>query len=272
MEWPFTALQSLLFTLINIVVGILVNIVGVGGVLVVPAAAIILQCNTKLAISSALCSFVPGATANATSKIYTKVISHEEAAQVFLGAAIGACLSVFSLEFISSTAIQLLVGLVALFSGSWEIYKWKAIQTTQTPQQDDDNNKYIVKSRAESFFLGMFTGFGSGLSGTGGPILLLPVLLLRYSEVPVMNLVAIAQCASAALTIFSTVTNLVKGSDIEWHIVTLAVAGNMTGLPLGHIIGKRLAKKKGGIILLRIGVAGFLCLLGFYMALVVVVG
>ena len=84
--------------------------------------------------------------------------------------------------------------------------------------------------------IGLAVGVGSGLSGTGGPILLLPVLLLMRQDLA--RSVAAALVLQVPIALASTTVHAVLGRlDV---LLALAIAA---GLSLGVWIGRRLAKR-----------------------------
>ena len=57
--------------------------------------------------------------------------------------------------------------------------------------------------------LGGLTGFGSAMSGTGGPLILLPILLWLY--VPVISAIGVAQAVQLPIALLATGGNFLSG-------------------------------------------------------------
>ena len=85
-----------------------------------------------------------------------------------LGAAAGAALTAWTPE----TWIRLWIGAIALASGVHNLWLLHRLQQGASPKASDR-----WPSRGALAAMGLVVGLGSALSGTGGPLLLLPLLL-----------------------------------------------------------------------------------------------
>ena len=142
--------------------------------------------------------------------------------------------------------INLLIAFLALGSAIREFLK----------QQNKSHDCAIVISRSKLIFIGAFTGFFSALSGTGGPLILIPLML--WSSVPITIAIGLAQSIQLPISVFATIGNSWSG------ILNLSVAIPLaTGIAFGTyyggiwIRGVSTSKIKKGvaIILAAIGIA-----------------
>jgi hypothetical protein len=114
--------------------------------------------------------------------------------------------------------------------------------------------------RAKRFVLvsiGLVVGFGSALTGTGGPVLLLPILILI--NVPALAAIGLSQVIQVPIAIFASAGFFIFGRiDIE--------LGVQLGLVLatGVVVGANIAHKVSADQLRRI-VAVALVVVGFFM-------
>ena len=112
----------------------------------------------------------------------------------------------------------------------------------------------IVKSKL--IFIGAVTGYFSALSGTGGPLILIPLML--WSSVPITMAIGLAQSIQLPISIFATVGNSWSG------ILNLSIAIPLaTGIAFGTYFGgiwirgvpTSQIKKGVAIVLALIGIA-----------------
>jgi uncharacterized protein len=100
--------------------------------------------------------------------------------------------------------------------------------------------------------VGAFVGFGSALTGTGGAVLLVPVLLLL--RVPVLAAVGAAQAVALPIVAFSTAGFLLYGS-VEF---ALGTAAGLVGA-VGVVAGARIAHAVPAATLRRVVATALLC-------------
>ena len=100
--------------------------------------------------------------------------------------------------------------------------------------------------------IGAFVGFGSALTGTGGAVLLVPVLLLL--RVPVLAAVGAAQAVALPIVAFSTAGFLLYGS-VEF---ALGTAAGLVGA-VGVVAGARIAHAVPAATLRRVVATALLC-------------
>jgi uncharacterized protein len=100
--------------------------------------------------------------------------------------------------------------------------------------------------------IGAFVGFGSALTGTGGAVLLVPILLLLRT--PVLASVGAAQVVALPIVGFSTAGYVLYGSV---HFALGTVAGLVGAV--GVVIGARIAHAAPATALRRVVATALLC-------------
>jgi len=245
-------LTLVLVLLAALLVGALIGCVGIGGVLLPPALVYLGGFGFHAAAATSTWAFLFCATAGTWSYSGRGTIDWRMAAWLgagvvpaaFLGARANAALPEGLLMAILA-ALMVLTGSDALLRGS----------------RGGGGGERRLGAPA-LLAVGAFVGFGSALTGTGGAVLLVPVLLLL--RVPVLAAVGAAQAVALPIVAFSSAGFLLYGSvDIA-----LGTAAGLVGA-VGVVAGARIAHAAPAATLRRVVATALLCaglLIGGQMA------
>ena len=103
--------------------------------------------------------------------------------------------------------------------------------------------------------LGMVTGIGSAITGTGGPVILLPLLLIAGTEP--RSAVGLAQSVQVPIGLFATAGNVVF-SQVPFGFASLLAAFTIVGVAAGalyvHRSTLRTYRLAIGILLFCVGI------------------
>ena len=113
--------------------------------------------------------------------------------------------------------------------------------------------------RASDWLVGAAAGFASALTGTGGPMVLVPILVWRGT--PLLTAIALGQIVQLPVAIVATVGNAVSGGV---DLATGALVGVM--LAPGVLLGRRAAEAMPLVIVAR-AIAVLLIGTGAWLAL-----
>jgi len=207
----------------SVVVGVLIGGVGIGGVLLVPMLAYVFKVDVHVAIAAAMFSYLFSGLVGAT--IYTRKRSIEwtMALWLFLGAMPAAFAGAMTSSMIPPRGLELLIAVLIVFAGA------NALLT----RGDDDRGERMLKPVALAV-IGAVTGFGSALTGTGGPLVLVPILV--WLKVPTLTAVGLSQAIQLPIASLATIGNFIYGS------VDMVVGGVIAvALMIGAAVGARLA-------------------------------
>ena len=244
MDAPTLALIGTL----SIFIGILIGGIGIGGVLLVPMLTIVFGLSIHSAISVAMFSYIFSGLVGAILYARQRSINWKMAFWLFLGAIPAAFAGSFLSSVISARGLELFIAVLIIFVGA---------NAVMSGGQVVDNQKSLNKTTLVG--LGTVTGIGSALSGTGGPLILVPILV--WLKVPVLTAVGLSQAVQLPVATLATVGNFIYGYiDISIGI-TLALA-----LMAGASIGARVAHSVSGTTLKNI-VAWVLVAVGIFMVL-----
>jgi uncharacterized protein len=124
----------------------------------------------------------------------------------------------------SSLLLEVLIGLLTAASGVYALLA--------SPAGDGAHSNAI--SSPALGFIGAVTGFGSALSGTGGPLILVPILI--WLDVPVLTAIGLSQAIQLPIALLATAGNFFSGNLDPTLGVLLAA-----GLAIGTFVGARIA-------------------------------
>ncbi len=145
---------------------------------------------------------------------------------------------------LSGTALTIILATLISFSG------YNALKNRKT---DFQPRKQINK--ITSILIGLGVGFGSSLTGTGGPVLLVPILLL-LQFVPLIA-VGISQAIQIPIAIFATIGFILYG-EINFSLgLTLGIVqslGVIFGGKIAHNLPQKRLSKVVAITLLGVGI------------------
>ncbi|NYT66569.1 sulfite exporter TauE/SafE family protein [Alcaligenaceae bacterium] len=231
-----------------ILAGMLIGATGIGGVLVVPALISLSDISAPKAIAASSLAFgFPGAAALWFLR-YER--SHLQGAlAVALGAVPGAALGAALVHRFDTRIIFVLITATLFVAGLRGLLAKK--NATVNPA-----SKPVPKTHLVS--IGVLVGVGSALTGTGGPVLLIPLLMLIHQ--PLRMAIVIGQAVQLPIALAALVTHTLA-SSVDWTLVTtLGVV-----LLLASLVGQQAARKIP-VDLLRSALSVFLLLTGFWFS------
>jgi hypothetical protein len=145
----------------------------------------------------------------------------------------------------SARWLEAIIAVLVLFSG---IYAFR--QTA--PRLSSDARA----APAGLAVVGGITGFGSALSGTGGPLVLIPILV--WMKLPLLTAVGLSQVIQLPVAALASVGNFQLGEvDVgaSLAIAVLLVLGVMVGARLAHRLPASLLKRIVATVLIAVGIA-----------------
>jgi uncharacterized membrane protein YfcA len=214
--------------------GLCVGLTGIGGVLVVPGLSALEGMPLTRAVPASTLAFLFTGLV-ATWKLQARrraaaapgTAGQDRPALLILqiAALLGAALGALSLRWVSGTGMHLALAVLALGSGLQSLLS-RVVPDTATPR--------ITPPALAG--IGLAVGLGSAWSGTGGPILLLPVLMVL--AMPTRAAIGMAQAVQLPIALAATAVNWWAG-QLDWAL------GAMLGavLVIGWLAGDWLAAR-----------------------------
>ena len=229
---------------IGLLVGVLIGCIGIGGVLLVPSLVYLGGMDVHIAIASCMFSYLFSGAMGAFEFAKRRSIRWSMCGWLCAGAMPGAYLGALSLAFIPGIALELLIVCLMVFVG---LHALRREPSQAAPAATLSNQRLAA--------IGLVTGAGSALSGTGGPLLLVPILV--WLQVPVLTAVGLSQVIQLPVAAFATAGNALHGTidlTVGAGIAVLLMLGVMLGARLAHRVSAGSLKRMVAIALLAVGI------------------
>ncbi len=148
---------------------------------------------------------------------------------LIIGAAPGAYLGSITVLALHSITLEVFVFVLVVVSGIGALFS--------KPRQQDASGVDTVPN-AVLLVLGFVVGYGSSVTGTGGPLLLVPSLLIL--NFPVLVSVGLSMAIQIPITSVATLGHFLHGS-IDWVLAAPVAIGVSAGIVLGAVIAHRIS-------------------------------
>lgn len=224
-------------------VGILVGCVGVGGVLLAPALAYVGGLELHAAMATGMWSFLfTGVVGTAT---YVRRGSVDWQMARWLGVAVvpAALLGARGNAMLSVGALTALLAALLVVTG---------LHALSRPSRRE--RPAPVPGVAALLLIGVLVGFGSALTGTGGPALLVPILVLL--GIPTLAAVSASQVVQVPVAAAATLGYALSGGiDVGLGTVlgSSAAGGVVVGARIAHATPARILRRVVGSALVGAG-------------------
>lgn len=241
----FSALQLAVLIPIGVLVGLLIGMMGVGGVLLVPSLTYLGGAPIHTAIVACMASYIVSGIVGAVMYARRGSIRWDMALWVCGGAVPGAYLGAILAVALPAAALELIIAVVIVFAGidAWRDKEFRSADSAQL-------------STIKLLGVGAITGVGSAMSGTGGPLLLVPILL--WMNVPVLTAIGLSQVIQVPIAVMATAGN-VYHSQVNFvlagGIAALMVTGVIVGARLAHRLPTTVLKRTISLVLIVVGAA-----------------
>ena len=147
--------------------GLMIGCIGIGGVILVPALVFLVGIPIKIAIPAAMFAYIVSGLVASFVFARNKSIHWDLAAWLCAGAAPTAFIGAWAVSVVNPRVLEVGLGLLTFLSG---INSLLMRQSANEPDQSSVSHVTLSGYRR-------ITGFLSSLSGTGGPLVLVPILI-----------------------------------------------------------------------------------------------
>jgi Predicted permeases len=232
---------------ISFVVGALIGCVGAGGVLIIPALEYIFGLDTHMAMGTALFSFI--FTGSLGTVLYTRKKSMDWRLTVplCLGSVITAYIGALSSAYLSARLLNVLLASMIIFSGVCSL-------RNRVPVFCENSGLKVPGGFFRVLAIGAGVGLICGMTGAGGPILSVPVMIVF--GFPALPTIAASQVLQITLSSAGSVGNIMNGTinfGIVWWITALEMSGVAFGVWVAHKVNSATLKKTVAVVCILVG-------------------
>ena len=190
--------------------------------MLVPALVHLAGISVHVAIPAAMMSYIVTGLAGTFLYARARSVKWNMAGWLSAGAIPGAMAGAFTANLAPGVLIESLIGLFAALSGLHTLFSRRARHCSEGRP---------VSNRALCF-LGIITGFASALTGTAGPLVLVPLLMAL--DFAVLTAVGLSQAIQLPVALVATGVNFHSGS------LDLKLGGLLAlGVPVGVWAGSK---------------------------------
>jgi uncharacterized membrane protein YfcA len=238
-------MESIAYVALGATAGLLIGCVGIGGVILVPALVYLAGASFQTAIAAALCAFIVSGIVGMYAYAKAGTIRWPATAWSWLGALPCALGGALLLNGVAPAVLELAIGLLTAGAG---------VQVLARRRDAPEPKLERTLSAPSLTAIGAVTGFLSALTGTGGPLVLLPILVSL--DVPLLASLGLAQAIQLPVAAAATVGNLFTGAlDVRLGL-TLAggiALGTWIGAKAAHALPTELLRKAVAVLLVLAG-------------------
>ncbi len=228
-----------------ILVGTLIGAIGIGGVLLVPLLTLVTGMGVHVAIASAMFSYLFTGIVGAAEYARRGTIQWRTGLWLCLGGMPGAYVGALTTWMLPSSVLEVVIGSLVFASG---IKAMRPASAEGLTPRDVHPGLLLV--------IGVVTGFGSAITGTGGPLVLVPILLaLKVAPLTAVGLSQIIQIPIAILATWGNVSFGHVDFKVGLMLSVLLVLGVIIGAKIAHQVSKQALTKVIAVALLGAGAA-----------------
>ncbi len=226
-----------------LLVGALIGSIGIGGVLLVPSLMYLGNVDVHIAIATSSFSYLFSGAAGGLLYLRKGVIKWPMAGALVAGAMPGAFLGAATMASTPAVVLELVIAALIGIAGVHALI------------QDAEHGCAVeFFGNRKLFAIGFAVGYGSAASGTGGPLILVPILL--WLGTPVLTAIGLSQVIQVPIAILASVGNVVN-EKIDFMlgawISIFLVAGIVIGARFTSRLSPLFLKKAAAALLIGSG-------------------
>lgn len=241
-----TALAAIALGMLGVLAGLLIGCVGIGGVILVPALVYFGGVPIHSAIAAAMMSYL--LTGLVGTLVYEREnsIRWDMAGWLCAGAMPAAFIGALAADGASPFSLEILIGLLTAASGVHALLA----------RQGNEHSRSKPTSSILLGCIGAITGFGSALSGTGGPLILVPILI--WLQLPVLTAIGLSQAIQLPIAVLATAGNVIAGNldpAMGGFLAVGLAVGAFAGARIAHALPQAALRRAVAMVLVAVGVA-----------------
>jgi len=223
-------IASVLLAAVAVAVGLFIGAVGVGGILLIPALTYLGGVPIHTATATALFTFAFTGVLGTVLFQRRGSIDWRLAVPVCTGAVVASVLGAWVNSLIDARPLGLVIAAIIVASGFY-------ILRSGPEREDARRDARTPGSSTLLTGIGVASGFGSGLSGAGGPLFSVPLMVMT-GFVP-LAAVGVSQVLQIVAAVFGTAGNLAFGRidfALAAWLLAFELVGVVAGVRLAHAL------------------------------------
>lgn len=238
-------MTSVLVAALAFVAGAFIGAIGIGGIILVSGLIYLVGLSPQTAIAACMLGYL------VTGIVGTWVYAREGSIRwpmvgwLSLGAMPTALVGAWATAIAPPVLLELGIGLLTAGAGLNALLS--------SPAQAASGGEPGVATLGA---IGAFVGLGSAVTGTGGPLLLVPIML--WLEAPVLLAIGLAQAIQIPIAALATIGNAIFGSlDLKLGalLAVALAAGSWIGAWMAHLTPRETLRRVVAIVLAMVGAA-----------------
>ncbi|MDY0221685.1 MAG: sulfite exporter TauE/SafE family protein [Desulfobacterium sp.] len=232
---------------VSLIVGTLIGCVGVGGILLIPALSVFAGLTTHVSMATALFTFIFTGIVGTYLFQRRGTIDWRITIPVCVGATFFGYIGALVNSKVDASLLNIILSLIIIFAGFYTMY----------PRAADDSGRLDGRSTLQKLMLvaiGATVGFGSGLTGVGGPVLSVPIMvIIGFSP---LTSIATSQVIQIVAAISGTIGNLQYGAidfGVGSWVTIVELIGVFAGVYLAHNVKTNHLRNIVGIACILVG-------------------
>ena len=232
-------------------VGLLIGTVGIGGVLLIPALKLLTPLSIQASMATALFTFV--FTGIVATVLFQRrgSIDWRITTPLCVGGAVFGFVGAWANSKLDASVLTLILAGLIMFAGLYTLFSPSVARRAAFDGRPRARRNLL-------FVVGAVTGFGSGLTGVGGPALAVPMMMtLGFAPLATIGASQVVQILAA---VSGSAGNLFHGAiDFKLAAILTAfeVAGVCVGVYVAHAVNAKVLRRGAGLLCIAVG-AGLL--------------
>ena len=230
---------------VALTVGIAIGAVGIGGVLLIPALEVLSPLSLRPAMATALFTFIFTGLVGTVAFQRRGSIDWRVTMPLCGGGALFGFAGAWVNARVATSGLALVLSLLILAAGVFAL-RGNGNEAGASPARH--------RSALLVFGVGSITGFGSGLTGVGGPALSVPMMVLL--GFPALTSIAASQVIQVLAAASGSVANLLHG-QVDFRLAAgltlFEVAGVWFGTRLAHAVDPRVLRRAVALLCIVVG-------------------
>jgi uncharacterized membrane protein YfcA len=237
-------------------VGMLIGAVGIGGILLIPALTAFAGLGIHEAMATALFTFIFTGITGTVMFQRRGSIDWQITVPICIGAVLFAFLGAWVNSITTATALAAILAGIIVFAGIYTLVTWRGLRGPAFHQHRRAQRLLLIT-------IGAISGFGSGLTGVGGPAVSVPLMVLfgfpPLASIGTSQVIQIIAAVSGSLGNFQFGTINFSMAAI---VTLLEIAGVFVGARIVHAVNAASLRRFVALLCIAVGAVLFARALG----------